>query len=106
MNNAQIAVIGDKDLILAFKAIGMHTFEANRAEQAEALIKKLAKEYAVIFLTENLAASLDELLQRYKSRTYPAIIPIPSSDGSSGYGIGGVSRDVEKAVGTDILNKD
>lgn len=106
MSNAKIAVIGDKDLILAFRAVGMQVFEANTPDQAESLIKKLAKEYAVIFLTEDLAQPLDAFLARYKSRTSPAILPIPSSGGSNGYGMQGIARDVERAVGTDILGND
>ena len=48
MHSGKIAVIGDKDLILAFKAIGMDVFSADTQEAAEKLVKKLAKEYAII----------------------------------------------------------
>ena len=103
MHNGKIAVIGDKDLILAFKAIGMDVFSAEGAESAEKLVKKLAKEYAIIFITEDLAEKIDQTLQRYKTKAYPVIIPIPSSNGATGSGIEGIKKDVEKAIGTDIL---
>lgn len=103
MREGKIAVVGDKDLILAFKAIGMETFCAANGEEAQNIIKKLAKDYAVIFITEDLAQQINATLNKYKQKAYPAIIPIPSSQGATGYGIEGIKRDVEKAVGTDIL---
>ena len=103
MHNGKIAVIGDKDLILAFKAIGMDVFSADTQDAAEKLVRKLAKEYAIIFITEDLAQKIDQLLMKYKTKAYPAIIPIPSSNGATGYGMQGIKNDVEKAIGTDIL---
>ena len=103
MNSGKIAVIGDKDLILAFKAIGMDVFSANNSSDAEKLIKKIENEYAIIFITENLAEEMSDVIEKYKSQAYPAIIPIPSSNGSTGFGENGIKMDVEKAIGTDIL---
>lgn len=103
MSSGKIAVIGDKDLILAFKAIGMDVFHANTAEEAEHLVKKLAKEYSIIYITEDLAQQIDHILMKYKTKAYPAIISIPSSKGSTGYGEECVKKDVERAIGTDIL---
>lgn len=103
MREGRIAVIGDKDLILAFKAIGMEVFSVADVEQCETLIKKLAKTHTVIFITEDYAKMCESVILRYKSMAFPAIIPIPSSAGSTGYGLANIKKDVEKAVGTDIL---
>lgn len=103
MRKEKIAVLGDKDLILAFKAIGMDVFSANTAGEAQEQIKLLARNYSVIFITENLAEMIEEDIEKYRTRAYPAIIPIPSSKGASGFGMAGIKKDVERAVGTDIL---
>lgn len=103
MREGKIAVVGDRDLILAFKAIGMEVFAATDVEQCENLIKKLAKTHAVIFVTEDYAKACEHVISRYKSTAYPAIVPIPSGAGSTGYGMENIKKDVEKAVGTDIL---
>lgn len=103
MYSDKAAVIGDKDIVLAFKAIGMDVFAADTAEQATDILKNIAKRYSVIFITENLAQSMSATLDKYKVRTYPTVIPIPSSGGSTGYGMAGIKADVERAVGTDIL---
>ena len=103
----KIAVIGDRDSVLGFKALGVSTHFAYDAQRANSLIKRLAREkYAVIFITENLAETALETINRYKSRTIPAIIPIPSNQGSTGIGMKMLNDNVEKAVGVNILLND
>lgn len=102
-SNNKIAVVGDKDSVLAFRAIGVDVFTNNDVAEAETIIKKLARDYTIIFVTEEIAIAANELLQRYKARPFPAIIPIPSADGSNGYGMRAISKNVEKAIGSDIL---
>ncbi len=103
MRKEKIAVLGDSDITLAFKAIGMDVFNANSAGEASEKLRLLARNYSVIFITEDLAVQIAEQIEKFRSRTYPAIIPIPSSKGATGYGIENIKKDVEKAVGTDIL---
>ena len=103
MRNNRIAVIGDKDSVLAFKAVGMDVYPVEDLAEAEKTVKILARDYAVIFVTEEIAEKAQDILGRYKSRPYPAIIPIPSNKGSNGVGMAGVKADVEKAIGADIL---
>ncbi|MBO8424446.1 MAG: V-type ATP synthase subunit F [Firmicutes bacterium] len=103
MPNNKIAVIGDKDSVLAFRALGVDVFDARTDAEAEDRLKKLAREYSVIFITEDIAERISDIVARYKTRPYPAVIPIPSAQGSTGYGMRGLSKDVEKAIGSDIL---
>lgn len=44
-----------------------------------------------------------EIIDAYKEQPIPAIIPIPGKDGSLGIGIRNVKKNVERAVGADIL---
>lgn len=100
----KIAVIGDKDAVLAFKSVGVDVFDATTAEQAQSLIKKLSQgEYAVVFIAESLAEQIPETLAKAKLRPFPAITPIPTGAKSSGFGLQGIKADVEKAIGVDIL---
>ena len=59
--------------------------------------------YAVIFVTEQIAKDLDETIERYNKAMVPAIILIPSNQGSLNIGIKKVQDNVEKAVGVNIL---
>ena len=43
MREGKIAVIGDKDLILAFKAISMEVFCADTKEEGEKTLEKVGK---------------------------------------------------------------
>lgn len=100
----KIAVVGDKDAVLGFKAVGVEVFDATTAEQANKLVKELSKQnYAVVFLAESLAEQMPETLAKLKTQPFPAIVPIPTDGKSSGFGMAGIKADVEKAIGVDIL---
>ena len=101
---SKIAVIGDKDSVLAFKAVGVEVFDATTPEQAQSLIKKLSQgQYAVLLIAEGLAEQIPETLERAKLQTYPAVVPIPTTATPSGFGLSGIKSDVEKAIGVDII---
>lgn len=100
----KIGVVGDKDSILAFKAIGIHTFPVIGKEEAQKTVDKLAMDdYAVIFITEQAAVEIGETIERYNKEMLPAIILIPSNQGSLNIGLSRISDNVEKAVGVNIL---
>lgn len=105
MRDKNVAIIGDSDSVLGFRALGVATFPVTTKDEAYDALKTLARSYKVIFVTEQWAAELTELLARYKTRAYPIVIPVPSATGSSGIGMDGIRKDVEKAIGTDILFK-
>ena len=100
----RIAVIGDWESVMGFRALGLDAYPASSPEEAREIIHKLAKEdCAVIYLTEQLAVKLEDVIARYKDALRPAIILIPGKDGSLGIGMANVKRAVERAVGADIL---
>ena len=104
MASYRIAVLGDKDSVLGFKALGLDTFPVERVEEAAAVLHRIAKEnYAVIYVTETLAVELEHDIARYKDELTPAIILIPGKEGSLGIGMDNVKTAVERAVGADIL---
>ena len=101
---AKIAVMGAYDSIFGFAALGLDTYAVQEQEQGKRLLRQLAgQDYAVIYITEALAAELDEEIQKYRTSLLPAIIQIPGVAGNTGKGIEGVKKSVEKAVGSDIL---
>ena len=100
----KIAVLGDKDSVLGFRALGLDVFSADSAEQARPILHRLAREgYAIIYLTEQLATGLGAEMARYKDELTPAIILIPGKEGSLGIGMESIKTAVERAVGADIL---
>ncbi len=103
----KIAVIGDGETVTAFLAIGAAVFKVTDEYQAADTLRALAKtdEYAVILVTENYAVKIEALMQKLKERAYPVVLSIPGAGGSNGFGMSGLKKDVEKAVGVDILFK-
>ena len=100
----RIAVVGDRDSVLGFQALGLSAFPAQDAEEARELLHRLAKEdYAVIYLTETLAAQMPGDVARYQDALAPAVILIPGKEGSLGIGLANIKSAVERAVGADIL---
>ena len=100
----KIAVLGDQDSVLGFKALGLDVFPAESVEEAKKTLHRLAKEdYAVVYLTEQLAQYMNDELDRYKDELTPAIILIPGKEGPLGIGMANVKKSVERAVGADIL---
>ena len=99
-----IAVVGDWDSVMGFRALGLEACPASTPENAREEIKRLATEdYAVIYLTETLAKAMPDVLERYKDELRPAIILIPGREGSLGIGKDNIQRAIERAVGADIL---
>ncbi len=101
----KIAVIGDSETVAAFMAIGATVIAVSDEYQAADSLRRIAKtdEYAVVLVTEDYAVKMEALMQKLKEQPYPAVLSIPGATGSNGFGLAGVKRDVEKAVGVDIL---
>ena len=98
------AVIGDRDSIYGFAALGLEVFPVTDSEMGSKTLRRLAEgEYAVIYITEALAAELEHELDHFRLQPLPAIIPIP---GVTGMGIKMVKKSVEQAVGSDIIFND
>lgn len=103
MREGTIAVVGDKDSVLAFKAIGLDVFPVEGEFQARETVHNLARNYSVIFVTEKVALQAEMYIKRYKTRAYPVIVPIPSAEGNMHLGLKGINANVEKAIGSGVL---
>ena len=97
------AIVGNGDSIMVFKAAGVATFPAENEKKARDILRKVAKEYQIIFLTEDLARPLKDFLKRFDEEAYPVVVSIPSSAGSDGYGMEILKSAMERALGVDIL---
>ena len=99
----KIGVMGDKDSIYGFAGIGIATLEVEDPAAGIKLLREIADDYAVIYITEALAGEMASEIAKYDDRPSPAIVPIPGITGNTGLGLRNVSRSVAQAVGSDIL---
>ena len=99
----KIAVLGDRDSVMGFKALGLDTFFVEEAEEARHTLHRVAKEeYAIVYVTEQLAQLIPADIARYKTETTPAVILSPGKTGSLGLGAQALQTAIERAVGADI----
>lgn len=100
----KVAVVGDKDSILAFKALGLDVFPVLDKDEARKTVDTIAAQnYGIIFITEQIASLIPETIERYNDQIIPSIILIPSNQGTLNIGMDRINKNVEKAVGTNIL---
>jgi V/A-type H+-transporting ATPase subunit F len=116
MEQYKIAIVGSREIILGFKALGVEPiYESDPKEAAEDLFAlkneriesggESRNKYAIVFVMEDLMTEITP--EDYKKLTadpLPAFIPLPSHLGSTGYGLKKLKGIVERAVGMDILN--
>lgn len=100
-----IAVLGDRQSVIGFAALGLSVFPVENDGEAQETFRRLARsdEYAIIYITEVLSRKLSQEIEKYKDSATPAVILIPDRNGSLGLGQSALQSAVERAVGADIL---
>lgn len=99
----KMAIIGDGDSVLVFSAVGIDPYPVADEMEVPSLIKKLAKTYKIIFITDDVAKNNDEVISHYKNSVYPIILPIPSKSGSNGYGEDILNKAITKTLGVNLF---
>ena len=91
----KVAILGSKNAILGFKAIGLDVFDS---------FKKInLADYGILFITEDWARKFRKEVNEISGQTLPAILTVPSAQGATKEGIRNLKKIIEKAVGSDIL---
>lgn len=102
----KIALVGDKDSIIGFQLLGVSIFSATNKEEAINILNELIKEeYAIIFITEEIASQIFEKIEELQKKYLASITIIPNKLERKNLGIKMLRKNVEKAIGTDILFK-
>ena len=98
-------MLGSEDSILGFKGLGVDTVGLTNKTAETALRNMLSSgEYAIIFITEDWYPKLEKQLKDLANQALPAIVSVPGPKGSTGQALKNLSKLVEQAVGSDILN--
>jgi len=101
----QTAIIGDKKAILGFKALGIKAFGVENADDLErAKAKILENDFAIVFLTEEIASEFPSLKQEFYKETLPAVLVIPGVSQKTKIGAQELSAIMERALGSDKIN--
>ncbi len=107
MDSYKIAMIGDASTVAGFAAGGVIGFAQDVEDPAETMnvLNELvhSAEYAIIFITEQLAEPLFDAIERIETGAVPAIIIVPDQSGTRGIGYERIRHAVERAIGIDLL---
>lgn len=110
MSTYRTAIIGPKDVVSGFRALGVSVMPAETAEElltAIARTKETTAEgehYAVVLVTESLVSLVpEEEWHKATAGVLPAITVLPGLEGSRGEGVRALKRLAERAIGSDIL---
>ena len=100
----KIAVMGDRESVLGFKALGLETVIPESVDDARSSLKEMARQdYAIVYITESCAEEMSDEVKKYSDSVKPAIILIPGREGSKGTAMAALKDYVERAVGADII---
>lgn len=110
----KVAIIGPKNVVSGFKALGVTSLEAQDSTETLVILKKIKKDieeqtpdtdkFASVLVIESLLQGIpEEDMARISSGALPAIVALPGIEGSQGAGIAKLKKLTQRAIGSDIL---
>ena len=103
---SRVAVLGERDAVLGFKSSGAVVFAADTPDEARSSLKEvLSGDYAILLVTERVAAALSSELAPLYGQPRPVVTILPDARNSQGMGMQLLRKRIERAVGANILFK-
>ncbi len=100
----RFAAVGEEEAVFGFRALGVDAFIVKSQDDAAQVLTEARKGgYAVIFVTEQVARAVPDVIEGLGDEPLPAVLIIPGVGGSLGLASKRMKTIVEKAVGADIL---
>jgi vacuolar-type H+-ATPase subunit F/Vma7 len=103
----KVAVVGDAELVLALRAMGIKVFSPRAIEEARDILETLKQEkFAVCFLHESLFEALKQEREALREKFCPVVLGFSDYRQVTGY-LEKMMRDIAiKATGSDSLLKE
>ena len=102
----KVAVVGDRDSVLGFSALGVAVMTPAPDKVREAVIRAVKDEVMVLFITEKMAETVSDLIDDLAERPFPTVVMIPDASGSMGMGLKKLDDIIVRAVGSRITSKE
>lgn len=99
---SKIAVMGSRETVIGFKALGLEVFPVSNSTDAKVVFHKLAvpgTDYAIIYVEETVVQYLSAELEQCSKQTMPAVIMIPGREGTLGLGHSALQAAIKRAIG-------
>lgn len=102
-----IKMIGREDLVGPLKILGIQTYPAESETEAKKALALAAagKEPSLIFISERLAAGLQEEIGMLNKKAGINIVAIPDNRGSIGLESGRINDLIKNSIGAEIIRR-
>ncbi|MFH1780908.1 MAG: V-type ATP synthase subunit F [Candidatus Nealsonbacteria bacterium] len=101
----KIAILGNKEAIMGFKALGVDIFGVKEKSEAENAIEEIysKNEYAVLIITEDWFLKIKDKIEKFSQEPLPAVLFIPGIGPSMGVAGSRIKKIIEQAIGSDLI---
>ena len=102
--NERIAIIGDEDFFAGFSALGIEIRDLSKeGRQADEVLSSLDPvHYAIVFVAEQYAPDMWDIISERNKNTPQTVIVIPGGQEATGIAGMKIRQLVRRAVGADI----
>ena len=74
--NKTLAVVGDEDVVLGFRALGFKVYPVSGTDESKAKLEEIVQEKcAVCLIQESVYLAAEEEINKYKNLPLPVFIP-------------------------------
>lgn len=103
----KVVAVGEKDLIIGFKAVGVELAPVKSPSEVDVVLEKLSQDASVglILITETIAEECLDVISSFREESPVVILIVPSHLPTKHISMLEMKRDIEKAVGVDMLTK-
>jgi vacuolar-type H+-ATPase subunit F/Vma7 len=107
----KVAIIGNENIVLPLKSIGMEIINIHNKEEGEEFFQKVRNPesdkdtYGIIFVTSDWYKKLESEIVKFKNRPLPAIISLPSPTEKEGATLSNLEKLIERAIGSKLILK-
>ena len=102
MSESKVTVIGDRNSVLGFSALGVKVLTPKIEDVKESIIKAVRDETVVLFITEKMAETVPDMINELSRRPLPSVVVIPDASGSQGMGTDKLDDIIVRAVGAHL----
>jgi len=75
-----LAIIGNEDVVLGFKALGFKVYPLKEPQQFKAILTEVLKDKAAVcLLQDDIYSSVQDELNNYRNLPLPVFIPFPKT---------------------------
>lgn len=99
----KIGILGEKKSVLAFRALGLETFGVSKEEELKGALAVIGgRDFAVIFITEDIMEKYEKELEPLTREVLPAVLVVPGVRGAGHKGRDNLKRIMERALGSEM----